>query len=274
MGQVSVVIPWGKSEGDIDRAISSALLQTSAPVEVLVVANGSLSERDVILKKEKFSSQVVNVINLLGCSNANIARNHGSALARSDFIAYLDSDDWWDPNHLEISISDVEKENADFVYSGMRILGADGNVTELFASDYRLYGGMENYLLSYEPAPTSSLVVKRKAVLENPWNSGLRRHQDYDFTARMARKYSGACSRQVTVNVDWSNPTRHHAYADCFRVLKEFSDFTEDRLFDRHCWNLFKSSFRSNDPVWIKELHVILPVLKRKAAGKVFKKFS
>jgi len=252
MNTVSVVIPWGKVAGNVKKSIRSALDQTWRVDQILVMANGAVSVADMDELRDSIDDIRVGIYAMPGCKNANIARNYGAALAESTWIAYLDSDDWWDQDHLRESIDQLIDTGSDFIYSGMKVFSADGSARELIAEDFRKSGGIENYLLKYLPAPTPSIVVRRKVVLAEPWDFSLRRHQDYEFTARILRYYRGCWKRSVTVNVDWGTPTRHKAHSDCFRVLDSFKESVAPDLYDRHIYTLCRSAMKSKDCAWLK----------------------
>ena len=86
-----------RREATIVGAVESVLAQTSAPSEVIVVDDGSTDATLELLRQ--FSDSVTLVVQPQSGSAA--ARNHGVARASADWIAFLDSDDRWEPDHLE-----------------------------------------------------------------------------------------------------------------------------------------------------------------------------
>jgi len=101
MKTFSVIIPLYNKEKYILRTISSVLSQTLTDFEVLVINDGSTDNGPAIVKKIQDSR-----IRLITQENAgaSAARNRGANLAQSDLLAFLDADDEWLPNHLEILI--------------------------------------------------------------------------------------------------------------------------------------------------------------------------
>lgn len=93
---VSVIIPTYRRAAFLRRAIESALSQTYAPVEVIVVEDGSHDARDIVAS---FGSRVAYVWQ--ENQGAAVARNTGAAAARGSWIALLDDDDFWVPEKLE-----------------------------------------------------------------------------------------------------------------------------------------------------------------------------
>ena len=96
-GAVSVIIPAYNSAGTIEAAISSALAQTVAPLEVLVIDDGSTD--DTADRAAAFGPPV----RLLRKQNGGpgSARNHGARLARGEWLGLLDADDLWFPDKIE-----------------------------------------------------------------------------------------------------------------------------------------------------------------------------
>jgi glycosyltransferase involved in cell wall biosynthesis len=99
---ISVVIPAYNAEGTLDDAIGSALAQTHAPLEILVIDDGSTDATAAIAARHaKASSGRVRVIRKENGGVAS-ARNRGLAEARGDLIAFLDADDAWAPEKLAV----------------------------------------------------------------------------------------------------------------------------------------------------------------------------
>lgn len=94
MISVSVVIPAHNSELFIGAAVRSALAQDLRPLEVIVVDDGS-SDGTV----EEISELPVRLVPLRHGGQA-AARNEGVRVSRGEAIAFLDSDDLWDPGKL------------------------------------------------------------------------------------------------------------------------------------------------------------------------------
>lgn len=95
---ISVVIPLYNCKKYIVRAIKSILSQTYLPAEIIVVNDGSSDNGEKLV--EDMNHPLVRLINQKN-AGVSAARNKGIAEAKSDFIAFLDADDEWLPNHLE-----------------------------------------------------------------------------------------------------------------------------------------------------------------------------
>ena len=98
MPAVSVVIPLYNKGPHIARAIQSVLNQTEQSFEIIVVDGQSTDEGPKIVKS--FKDQRIFFFEQEG-SGVSSARNEGICHSQSDFIAFLDADDEWMPDHLE-----------------------------------------------------------------------------------------------------------------------------------------------------------------------------
>ena len=114
---VSVVIPNYNYAQYLDKAIESVLCQTYKNLEIIVVDDGSTDNSLVIL------SPYLSRITLISQSNSGVssARNVGLLKARGEYICFLDSDDVWFKNKLEIQISYLSTRPKICVYNGIKL---------------------------------------------------------------------------------------------------------------------------------------------------------
>src|SRR5947207_692803 len=101
---VSIVVPTYNRAYCLPRTIDSALAQTYASVEVIVVDDGSKDDTAALVRARYGSDGRVQMISQ---QNAGVAaaRNTGMAAARGDYVALLDSDDVWQPWKLELQMA-------------------------------------------------------------------------------------------------------------------------------------------------------------------------
>jgi glycosyltransferase involved in cell wall biosynthesis len=111
MTKVSVIIPTYNRAEKVLRAISSVLSQTYEDFELIVIDDGSDDHTREGLSRFKDHILLLNHTENMGVS---AARNSGIEKARGEFIAFLDSDDQWMPEKLEVQI-DFFRENPDIV---------------------------------------------------------------------------------------------------------------------------------------------------------------
>lgn len=94
--KISVVIPLYNKRDYIERCLYSIIKQISIPEEIIVVDDGSTDDSAIIVS-EKFPQ--VTLIHQLN-AGVSAARNTGVLAAKYDYIAFLDADDFWEPDFL------------------------------------------------------------------------------------------------------------------------------------------------------------------------------
>ncbi|MBN1593387.1 MAG: glycosyltransferase family 2 protein, partial [Candidatus Coatesbacteria bacterium] len=118
---VSVVIPTYNSQGTIHRAVSSVLAQTSQPLEIIVVDDGSIDSTVSTVEhlSRSLSPGFLKFVRLESNHGCYYARNVGWDLAGGEFLALLDADDSWHPRKLEIQARYM-LQHTDVVLTGHR----------------------------------------------------------------------------------------------------------------------------------------------------------
>ncbi|MHC4386164.1 MAG: glycosyltransferase family 2 protein, partial [Planctomycetota bacterium] len=96
--KISVVIPAYNIEDYIERAIDSVLAQTRQPEEIIVVDDGST---DATAQKIKAYGDQVRYIHQAN-KGLSGARNTGIRQAQNEWVAFLDGDDEWLPEKLQL----------------------------------------------------------------------------------------------------------------------------------------------------------------------------
>lgn len=108
--RISVVIPTYNRARGVVRAIDSVLRQTAPGCEVIVVDDGSSDETPAVLAN--YGSQVRSIRQ--ENRGVSAARNVGIEAARGEWIAFLDSDDTWHQQKLELQLRACEELGPDF----------------------------------------------------------------------------------------------------------------------------------------------------------------
>lgn len=190
---VSAVIPVFNRREYVVSAIRSAIGQTLEGVEVVVVDDGSTDGLTASL--DVFGSR----INVFHQDNRGpgAARNLGVSAARGDYIAFLDSDDEWLPDHVLSAVRYLEA-NRDIVWTSCNywVLEPDGLETLRnppgSASDGG-YSTISDWFSAYPSSiatTTSGVVIRRSAfVSTGGFDEHARSGHDYDMWFRVAASY-------------------------------------------------------------------------------------
>jgi len=119
---VSVILCSYNRREVVGRAIRSVLAQTFAAFELLVIDDGSTDgTAEVVLGFAARDPRIVYERH----ANRGLAaaRNAGLALARGEWVTFLDSDDAYAPDHLAVRMARVAAEPVDALFGGVRLLG-------------------------------------------------------------------------------------------------------------------------------------------------------
>ena len=184
---VSVVIPAYNAAGYIPATLDSAFAQTHSNYEIIVVNDGS---PDTPLLEEALQPYLGRIRYIKqenrGPSNA---RNTGIRASRGKYVAFLDSDDLWFPNHLANQIAIFESDPAlGLVYAnGVQIQDDQPVGVSFDRTPQSLPVNLDSLLREQSTVNTSSAVVAREALVEaGMFDEQFRRCEDYDLWLRLA----------------------------------------------------------------------------------------
>lgn len=124
--KISVILPVYNVEKYIAKSIQSVLNQTHTDFELIVVIDGSKDNSEAIAKEFEKTDLRVKVYTKPN-GGLSDARNYGLNMATGEFIYFLDSDDWIEPNLLEDNIKMLEDKNLDFIVFGFYQDNVDSN---------------------------------------------------------------------------------------------------------------------------------------------------
>lgn len=138
---VSVVIPCYRHAETLERAIASVAEQSARALELIVVNDGGCESIGNALKdlQIRYGANWLVVVTLPQNVGAGEARNAGWAVAKGEYVAFLDADDAWHPRKIEIQYGYMEN-HPDVAVCGHRhrqeINKADWNNYELTGHSY------------------------------------------------------------------------------------------------------------------------------------------
>lgn len=180
---VSVVIPHYRTTDALERALASVAAQTRAPLEVIVVDDGSGPEvvAEVLRLSERFGSSV-RVESLPVNVGPAGARNHGWAAARAPWVAFLDADDSWHPRKLEIQGAALAAHPGALLSS--HLMGAPSSLGHRVDPRAKATPISYRTLLLHNRVATSSAMVRR--AVRHRFPDGRRYSEDYALWLALA----------------------------------------------------------------------------------------
>ena len=142
--KVSVIIPVYNVEEYLRQCLDSVVNQTLKEIEIICVDDGSTDSSLEILKEYAAKDKRITVIKQENL-HAGVARNAGLAVAKGEYIHFLDSDDWVELTMLEKTFKRITKDNADICVF----------IADCYNNDTKEYkpmpwGFVEKYIPSHE----------------------------------------------------------------------------------------------------------------------------
>ena len=180
---VSVIIPSFNRAPLLKKAIASVLCQTYKDLELIVVDDGSEDVTPEVVSG--FGSDIVYVRQ--DNKGPACARNTGIKKARGEFIAFLDSDDWWDRDKLSVQMCQM-RENPEYLISHTdEVWYRRGMVLKQKKKHRKIKGYIFDKCLSL-CVVSMSTVVMHKAIFSKIglFDERFPCCEDYDFWLRLS----------------------------------------------------------------------------------------
>lgn len=186
---VSVIIPAYNSADSICQSVDSALCQ-GVSLEIIIVNDCSTDATEEILEKYSSNPAVRYIKNDHNLGAAG-SRNKGVTLARGKYIAFLDADDWWEPDKLKKQISLIEKKNTVLCSTARLLVNPDGtSMNKVIPVPEEI---TYHTLLKHNCINCSSVLLLRDVALEFPMEHE-DSHEDYIMWLKILQKYKTACA--------------------------------------------------------------------------------
>ena len=223
---VSTIIPTFNRSNLVRRAVRSALAQSHARHEVLVVDDGSTDDTRVAIEHE-FSTRVRYLYKPNG--GVSSARNLGLSEARGDFVCFLDSDDEWHTDKVARQLAYLRANpGIAMVITDYVWVNPEGEITRV--QHRRAALPRDGHILGdvlCEPTIVPSTAMIRRSVYDaiGGFDTGLKTAEDIDFYLRVASRFGiGLLEQPLTRYMEGhdslSKPKQ--AYDDYARVMERF----------------------------------------------------
>ena len=195
---ISIVVPVYKTEAYINKCVDSLLSQTYKNIEIILVDDESPDRCGEICDAYMLSDSRVRSIHIKnsGCGGA---RNAGARIAKGEYIAFLDSDDYFDSDMIEYLYTNLINTASDISYCSFRNVYENGKIIpkkEAGAdSDVKVYTGREAAISALTITNGFSMYVWNAIFPVNLIEefTEKRMAQDQNFTVKVLLKAKRVC---------------------------------------------------------------------------------
>lgn len=185
--KITVVIPTYNHAHFLVRALESVLSQKFTDLEVVIINNFSQDNTEEVVSS--FNDSRLRLINFSNGGVIAASRNEGIRQARGEYIAFLDSDDYWYPEKLGRCYNRLLSESADLATHHL-IKNTNGKLGSILTNGPEELFNYQS-LLFLGNCITNSSVVVRKSALEDIGllneSKEIITAEDYDLWLRLAK---------------------------------------------------------------------------------------
>ena len=135
--QLSIIVPVYNVRDYLDKCILSILSQTFNDFELILVDDGSTDGSGEICDRYAETDKRVRTYHQKNLGQA-VARNFAISIARGEYLGFVDSDDWIEPEMYEKLLVSSFTENADVVICRLQTVTEDGTITKIIGYDASL----------------------------------------------------------------------------------------------------------------------------------------
>jgi glycosyltransferase involved in cell wall biosynthesis len=199
--KVSVIIPTHNRPKLLEKSVQSVLGQTYPVFEIIVIDDG-LMDRARSMTESFGDSRIVYIAHERE-KGGGAARNTGIKYAQGDIIAFLDDDDEWIPEKLEIQMNHFSGTSSavGFCFSAVENIYSDRREVTQVPDGLNDY--FETALSLFKAFLTVTLLIKKEVFDDiGYFDETLPSHQETDLVLRISKKYKGLGINRPLVKVN------------------------------------------------------------------------
>lgn len=193
MPKVSIIVPVYNVEKYIEKCLNSLVNQTLKDIEIIIVNDGSTDNSKSII--DKYFSKYNNLIKIVEEKNQGLsgARNNGLKVATSNYVMFVDSDDYVESNMVAEMYNEILNQKADVVICGINVVDQNEKlISQTFPNKYEKYDFITQMIFGNLSA--CNKIIKRNILNDN---SLLFRnnvwYEDIDFSFKLFLKAKKMC---------------------------------------------------------------------------------
>ena len=167
MPQISVIIPLFNKENFIENTLKSVTAQTFSDFEIIIINDGSTDNgAEIVLEFNDHRIKFFHTEN----KGVSAARNFGIEIASGDYVAFLDADDIWMCNKLEVQLSQIISKNVDLIFCAAYVMDSESVVDKnnilIGHHGFLSYDNGLNKMIERNRVPILTVLVKKDKVIQ------------------------------------------------------------------------------------------------------------
>lgn len=242
---VSVIMPAYNSALFIKEAITSVLNQTYTHWELFVIDDASVDDTIAITTRLMEQDSRIQVLKTANNQGSGAARNMGIAAAKGDFIAFLDSDDLWLTQKLEVQVKFMEDLNLAMSFSSYGLISESGKVSNKYVEALPLLTYEKLLKSNYVGNLTGMYSVTKLGKVYSPL---LRKRQDWALWLSILKRegHANGILQPLALYRSRKDSISNHKTALVkynFRIYHQFLNFgylKSCRYMTRFLWEHFR----------------------------------
>ena len=181
---VSVIMPYYKKKNYFLKSINSVLKQTYINLEIIIIYDDQ--NRDDLEYIESCIKNDLRVKIIFNDKNKGVAysRNKAISIAKGEYIAFLDCDDYWETNKIEVQLNFMLTHGYDFSHTTYQVINYKGKIVSTIKAQSTL---KYKELLKSCDIGLSSVILKRKLLSDIKFPE-LKTKEDFVLWLGLAKK--------------------------------------------------------------------------------------
>ncbi|HEY8878415.1 MAG TPA: glycosyltransferase [Roseateles sp.] len=204
----SIVMATHHRPATLARALASLRAQTCADFEILLVADALDAETAAVVARDLGAAD--SFLKRTGPNGPAESRNRGLAMARGEWVVFLDDDDTFAPHHLATLKPHCEHADAQVLFTDITVVTEDRQqpgIPELSRQTTPLAGADVNTLWVKNFIPLHCLAYRRSLLQGLTFDAHLASQEDWDWLL-------GVCSRALPGFVPGGGAVMHKDYVN------------------------------------------------------------
>lgn len=187
--EISIIVPVYNAEVYLHQCVNSILTQSFNNFELLLVNDGSTDNSGSICDEFKKQDERIRVFHRIN-RGVSYARNLGLDNALGEYVCFIDSDDWVEPNMLEEVVLNAKKNNAELVFIDIKHhYTSESRVYKTYRWNDNPQAALVDYLKKTRDVPGWALI--NRSIIENNnyrFPENLTIYEDFHLLVRLVYK--------------------------------------------------------------------------------------